>query len=362
VTNRILLLLFLVVLFVVTPSIAQANMGTPLMWSETFHLIFLNGFIGIFEAFVVARLFRVSANALLPVIMAANYFSMLAGCFIIPQISPRLERLIPGPAPLFKALTLLILLTFTTWSLSNFLEWPFFQFGLRRSGVGWRKSLCGSALAQTCSYAALIPFYLLVSPISVLTGADIQRDLSFVKSPNATVYFLDPGDGGVWTIRTDGTERKRIAVATSHDRNARLFISRSDISDHFDLCEVIDSNKKTTLIKYNITLTGPFLEDRRNDTWFNFGPADSFQNPERSKWKVWTGFWASEGLTVFSQKSRLYNLAFDTPFMSWLPRNATMLPMDQVVFQLGEQIVILDLPTKKLGFLTMGIGPCVVLK
>lgn len=47
------------------------------------------------------------------------------------------------------------------------------------------------------------------------------------------------------------------------------------------------------------------------------------------------------------------------PFLAWIARNATILPSDQVVYQLGNQIVILDLSTRKLAFLALGQGPVV---
>jgi hypothetical protein len=49
-----------------------------------------------------------------------------------------------------------------------------------------------------------------------------------------------------------------------------------------------------------------------------------------------------------------------TPFISWFMKNVTILPEDQVVFQMGEQIVLLDLNSRKIGFISKGIGPVVV--
>ena len=68
---------------------------------------------------------------------------------------------------------------------------------------------------------------------------------------------------------------------------------------------------------------------------------------------------------MIHRKTLAYGLAFDTPYRGWIARNATILPGNQVVFQLGEgarsQIMLLDMPTHKLGLITMGEGPALLL-
>ena len=63
----------------------------------------------------------------------------------------------------------------------------------------------------------------------------------------------------------------------------------------------------------------------------------------------------------------MYTLAFETPFEQWVCRNATVLPGNQVVFQLGQdrtdaQVVILDMEHRNLACLAIGQGPAVVME
>lgn len=51
----------------------------------------------------------------------------------------------------------------------------------------------------------------------------------------------------------------------------------------------------------------------------------------------------------------------ECPFVIWYSRNAVTLPHGQVVYQAGEQIVLLDLATRRIALLAIGQGPVVEL-
>lgn len=377
-------------LLLAVPTAARADAGTPLLWAGMLHLVVLNFFIGLLEASVLATLFhlpRLKTNA---AIIAANYFSMVAGLLVIRAAWTPLEHFLPGQASLYKGAALLCLLGLGSWMASVVLEWPFCAWTLRAGGQlpsqnSWRNSLRASVIAQTASYALLVPFYLLVSPISLYTQSRIQHSLAFVKPSGAVVYYINTQDGGIWRIRTDGTEKRKVLNAHVQDDNARLFLRPNAKSGLSDLGmveqESTDDNSPKYNMKYTMLLTNVgsggaptsnVRKDRERVTWGNFGqPVDL--RPERERaWTVWTDYWAGGGITVFYgrpseiwSKSRVYTLAFETPFEQWLCRSATVLPGNQVVFQLGQdrtdaQVVILDMEHRNLACLTMGQGPAVV--
>jgi len=377
-------------LFLAVPTAAQADAGTPLLWAGMLHLVVFNFFIGLLEASVLAKVFHLPKLKTNAAIIAANYFSMIVGLLIIRAAWTPLERLLPGQAPLYKGAALLLLLGLGSWMLSVVLEWPFCAWTLRtertpRSQNSWRTSLRASVIAQTASYALLVPFYLLVSPISLYTQSRIQHSLAFVKPSQAVVYYINTQDGGVWRIRMDGTEETKVLDAHVQDNNTRLFLRpnvKSGLSD-LGMAEQISSADSPTkyTTKYTMLLTGvgsgfvPMPNTRKGHervTWGNFGQPDDLRLGERG-WTVFTGYWAAEGITIFHGKSsdfwsnsRVYTLAFETPFEQWNCRNATVLPGNQVVFQLGQdrtdaQVVILDMEHRNLACLTMGQGPVVVL-
>lgn len=375
---------FLLTLFL-APIAAHADAGTPLMWAGMFHLAVLNFGVGVLEGTVLARLFRLPKVATQVAMVPANYLSAWTGFLLLRWLWTPLERVMPGQAPLFKAGPLLVLLVVASFLISVLLEWPFCAWAMRGTTGGWRLSLRASVIAQAASYALLIPFYLLVSPISLLTSAHIQPSLDFVRTPVATVFYIDPKGGDIWRIQTDGTAKAKVLKAGIHDPYARLFVRPHPKGCLFDLCEVRRSPgvyganqlQKTCLIP-NVGTGGALSSSaarggNEGDDWFNFGWPVDLRPEDKREWTVWTEFWANGGISMRRgpsddgwEKSKVYTLAFETPFEDWTCRDATVLPSNQVVFELGggkgnAQVVILDMATRKLGFLAMGQGPVVVM-
>jgi hypothetical protein len=55
-------------------------------------------------------------------------------------------------------------------------------------------------------------------------------------------------------------------------------------------------------------------------------------------------------------------LAFETPLLAWVSRCATVLPGEQVVYEVEGQVVLLDLGTRRMQFLARGSSPVVVIR
>jgi len=69
-----------------------------------------------------------------------------------------------------------------------------------------------------------------------------------------------------------------------------------------------------------------------------------------SPWSLHVGRWPWEGLQVSSRDIKgSYRVALDTPLLSWNARCATRLPADQVLFQMGPYLWVLDLEARPLG-------------
>jgi len=100
------------------------------------------------------------------------------------------------------------------------------------------------------------------------------------------------------------------------------------------------------------------VETEESGRWGSFS---RFLPEGRQKWEVITEYWAYQGLKARNKKAgELLRIAFDTPFIvSWQARHATMLTESLVVYQLGDQIVLLDLDKRKIGLITSGRGPIV---
>ncbi|HEY3266485.1 MAG TPA: hypothetical protein VGM37_06140 [Armatimonadota bacterium] len=336
---------------------ARADAGTPLIWAGFFHLLIGNALIGLFEAAVLKRRYRTDGDRWLCMI-PANYFSAWVGYLAFRWLDP--ERWL-GDRPLFAAPVALAMLFLAAYAATIILEWPFCWWiagpGTGRAAKAWRMSL----LAQTASYAILLPLCLLVSPVTVFTVGHVQRNLGFVKEPIATVYYIGD-DGNVWSVQTNGANRRKRAPAAIASDDARLaLVPAKRIAD---LCVVGETGKgKPRLVLSGVAAGGRSATGRTigGRSWFDFNTGRDFRPKAERTWTASTGFWASEGLTAGRADGSGYTLALDTPFLHWFCRSETTLPNGQTVFQLGPQIVILDLPTRRIGFLAKGRGPAVTI-
>ena len=357
----------------ISPSVVYANAGTPLMWAGAFHLLIGNALIGIGEAWVLNRLYRVPLRRTAGIMILANYFSCWLGMFLFDFLARRFDGIQFGGNPLYAGLWLTLAGAAASYLLTIVLEWPFCRWVLSKAVVVVRRpsALRASITVQTASYLLLALFYAGCSPISLYTQADIQQDLSFVRTPRAWVYYISPKDGDVWRIRADGTENERFQSEELVSRMARLFADRDAGENNWSLYAVDGSEEGgnrliTALCAGAVAPRRRPLYDVEPNSWWNFdhGGDQSYRQlipNESENWQASTPFWPYTGIVISKDEEDRYRLAMNTPLVSWFTRNEVRLPQDQVLYQIEDMIVILDMPSRKLGFLTFGRGPVVTL-
>ena len=82
--------------------------------------------------------------------------------------------------------------------------------------------------------------------------------------------------------------------------------------------------------------------------------ANYVDSSDAEKWHVWSDWWY--GLRVNGQKLSL-DLPYEKP---WYVNYATVLPGNRVVFQFGEQIVIMKMDTREIAMLALGECPITI--
>ncbi len=354
----------LVILVVATPVLA--NVGTPLMWVTGGHLLLGNALIGVFEGAILARLFKVRLRRAILIMIFANYVSMLPGWGIAELLAHWFETSQLRANPLADGWRAIVVSVAAAFLCTIVLEWPFCLWAIWKTGGRSIRALKSSAILQTASYAVLIPLYSTFSHISIYTEATIEPDLGFVRQPSAMIYYINPDDGDIWTIRADGRDKRRALSAGITERNAWLYVKPAPEADGYDLWCVPPLFPDRKLIEVVGRMAAP-RHDTEPDLWSNFGPyfgmADHLVvNPDCPvAWRAYAGFWSAEGIGIEKDKRWEYNLALDTPFVQWFCRNVVILPNDQALFQMKDMLLILDMPSRKLGFLTIGRGPVVVM-
>lgn len=359
----------LLIAFLAVPVVASANAGSPLMWATMLYMAFGNAVIGVIEGSLLSRLFRLNWQGSCLIMVAANYVSAIIGLYTIGQLSGALlnspmiaqplydvPKLLPVLVPILFAATVVIEYPFCLWALSR---------GKQHRARLWRKALIASLAAQVLSYGLLTPYYLMAVRTNLYTEVEIDRSLSFARTSRATVHFIGP-DGGVYRVNVDGSGRRKVLDTNIRSEESRLFLRKSSESDTYDLWVMgFSGHDDEKLLVEGFTNTAPAYQDTRfqrseeENTQMNFGPALEYPRGER-QWEVWTGYWEYQGLWASDLRTgESFSVALDVPYVPWEARNATILPEDIVVFQLGDQIVALDLNSRKIGLIALGRGPVV---
>jgi hypothetical protein len=361
-------ILFLLLL----PSLLLANAGTPLMWAEGLHLFIGNFFIGIGEGLILALLFKLNKLKTIGILIAANYFSAwVGGLFLRGEIVKTL------PVNIHNAWKIIWLMVAVTYVITLILEFPFVVMAFRKNPKWFSKSIKGSLVIQSISYILLFGWYSLASGVTLYTNTKIV-DLSSLSLPeNVVLYYISKSDGNVYMRSLNKNDASKIYDLNSQNFNDNLFVQPSvDEPNCCDLFAYLDTERRNepnliviqkafipdTLAVYkNRRRTPPQYYER---AWFNFGDVPKLGSAKKSPWEFFTGYWPIEGLRGERKntKENIY-FALETPFIQWNIRNATHIPGDKVVFQLGDdQICIFDVDSRRVAFVTYGRGPIVTLK
>lgn len=355
-------------------QLVLANVGTPLVWASCAHLLIGNAVIGFGEGWLIWRLFKAPRrDAAIRAMIIANYFSMTVGYFGGMALLRYFEDDIDRTITVHNALAWQFVLFALAFVLTLLLEWPFCAIAIGPRAGRASVALRASLVAQSASYAVLVVLYSVVtsSVVGPFSGVHIDEPSRFANSRAAFIYYLSPDDGDVWRIHPDGSEREHVAAIAEKSCFARLCVQKADEDDAWDLClqpsSYSSAGRRVVRARF---ARNPGISASERDagrdaagmSLFHAGAADLRPLDQRT-WAVHTGFWPIEGLTAEqSGTSHVVHVAMETPFiMNWPTRYATILPGDQVVYQLGAQIMLLDLNQRKLGLITLGRGPVVVL-
>jgi len=345
------------------PSVAYANAGTALMWATIFHLFVGNALIGIFEGFVIAKLFRLKFSKSIGFFILANYFSAWTGIFVLGSgITGHLHL------DLYNIRMWLVIFVLVAYIFTIVIEWPFIALCFRGT-AGWlRNSIWSTILAQTLSYLLLIGWYWMSSGTSLLINTNIVQPSEMRLPEKVLVYYISSKDGNVYLRHLSKEDDQKVFTLNSSNKNDRLFARASENdsqqSEIVARLETRDRRKPSFIVVQSSLPDIVVREKGGRDTQFNFGNIPLLDASESNAWEVSTRFWAAEGLHGINRITReKFHFSLETPFASWSVRNAVLLPDHKVLFQLGEnQICLLELDTHRIALITKGRGPLSVME
>ncbi len=349
------------ILLVCIPITARADAGTPLMWAAMAHLVIGNFFFGMFEAVILVRVFKLKAAGCMIAMIAANYFSAWGGgMFLSSEITKSL------PLNLYNAWHWLWAMVAFTFLMTLVLEWPFVFFCFRKEPNRFKRSLWGNLLVNSISYILLFSWYWMASGTTLYTKMKIVQPSEMTFPKQGLVYFISETNGTICRLDLGSHRIENVCDLKRGDADDRLFVKASVLDTN--TWDILDSSKKILVIS-NLQVTAIQSWRDTNDpknvngTWFNFGEVPKLGTDASNDWRFETGFWPIEGFHGNnSMTGETIFFSLETPFVAWVVRNATQLPDDFVVFQLGDnQICLFQPQSKKIALLTKGHGPVVVI-
>jgi hypothetical protein len=366
-----------------TPAIAHADAGTALMWAEGLHLTVGNALIGVFEALILGRLYGVGRWRAIGLMILANYASAWLGVAILAVGSSRLEHALQHLAatPLAALLPMLLVLGIASYLSTILVEWPFVALAMRGRERLAVRSLKASAIVQTASYALLALWFGFFSSAGLVTQVRVDQAVAKANQ-EVEVYFVGPSEDAVYRTAPGGTPQ-RIAALPEGNEPAYLFLKKATDVAYWDLWAARPNrNQESADDRSSLVLPGFARRtmirgapqgsppDRncsgagcRDTPWRDPRP-DLRQSPGQSGWtarlpNAWD--WAAKGMPVSNTLTgESYRVAFETPFAAWRMSTATLLPHDQVLFELRSdppQVVLLDMPSRRIGVVAIGSSP-----
>jgi hypothetical protein len=344
----------------VLPITVLADAGTPLVWAGLAHLLVGNFAIGIGEGLLIAWLFKTDRNKTTSLSVLANYFSAFCGMFFVSWLAA--DKVRPN---LYQAPCVLISAAVATYLLSIILEWPFIAVCFKKRVNWFSSSWKASFIAQTASYALLVPYYLTYSNISLFTLTHLDASYSQWADKKAVIFYISNSDNHVYRIDLSGTQPQLASTVTIAEKRSKLFLKEAADGNKYDLYAVefgFDLDRQTKILE-NVwaKASAPvcdIYQSYQSAREHVRGPIPDLRPENEKNWTVSTQFNAIDGLTFENTNTgKRFRLALETIFFGWGLRCATILPGDQIVFEAGDQVCILDRPTMKLAAVANGRGP-----
>jgi hypothetical protein len=349
-------------------SLILANSLSPVMWRTLGLLLVGNVVIGLLEGLLLAGILRSRVVPTTLLAIAANYLSTWAGFFVILPVEAQptlVQRLFEQP--IAHPLAVIWVSFGVALTVSILVEWPFAKLA---TGATAPRSLLAVAAVNLGSYCFLL------GPVFLDANVTVGRDTRLVDARSivlpdlasrATLYFLDASDGSLVRMRLDGSERTMVLELGATGTHDVLTCLPPTETGHDSWELRVDRRHGSEAIVMKLAegrcaafLSRPDLPFAVRGGWMlgAVGVADLRPAGDRG-WVVEPE--SNQGISVRSSDSKVrYTLCVDTPLGSWWGRSVTMLPEQLAVFELGQQICVLSIPTREVATLARGRGPVVV--
>ncbi|MFC1746647.1 hypothetical protein ACFL35_21830 [Candidatus Riflebacteria bacterium] len=347
VLNALFLFLFL--------SIAEGNMGGPLVTFVEIHLVFMNLLIAFIEALPFYFIFSVNFWGCLFYFLLANYFSLLPGIVIFPLIEKAF------PVDIFN----FWYFHYGTWLFAFvatlILEFPIVYFYLiKRNKKDLRQVLFFFILVNLVTGGALFGFYQQSSSFLLFKNTSITKDKSMAKKIKGEIFFIGENRKEVFKSSV-GLDKKESIYKIRPDSNIKeIMLGYSLEEDLIPRCLGIKSGdgKIVHVSPGNFKVDGEKKQLDYSNYYFPWKlPLQDLRGASRT-WDVRVSRIPHRGIRLsHKKKSDSFILNLETPFIRWRPESVTIFPGEKLIFQLNNQILLFDIEKRKLLPLCRGYNP-----
>jgi hypothetical protein len=334
-----------------------ANVIEPILFATVTHLVVGNFLIAWAESAVARRWLAVPAGRMYGHALLANTCSATVGAFLLFLVTLQAAPVLLGDEPLRNVRRLTVFIVVAAFVLSVLMEWPFFHAAAPPGrATTRRRSLLACTAAQATSYLLLLPFYAALST-NTLGGWQVTEARDLAPHPGATLLYVSPADHGLYAMPLAGGPTTRLLPLGQGGDSRSDYVKLVKDTDgrHVQLSRRGRDEAQQQLGQF----AGSPAAVHRYDDDLTGGDANNPTDlrPERErKHRFYASPHTSRGLR---HRERL--LAVDLLFFGWTSRCPTILPGDQVVFQWGDQIILADVPGRRLAVLAHGRSPAVAL-
>jgi hypothetical protein len=354
------------------PLSLLADAGTPMMIVGFFHLTVGNFFIGLFEAIIVRLVFKVKSAWLFPCVIIANYASFIAGVVFLNFTTDRIVRAVGGELPIYSLNRIFAVLIVTTFIVTIIVEWPFYWLGTRSKKYGLWKSFLANVVANTASYWLLAGLYYGGASTPEHWGMHLVPASQITEYPKARIVYLSPDGANVLELHVGETIPTHLFSVSNPAQGDALGIVRLEAIGQWQL-----KLKKPDAWSDEPAITVGRIAARRATTrpiysdgssyqdweWYGGMFVADLQNSAKPKWNVFIEPGVYPQVIIDSNppgKEHVISL-LEMPFTQWYLCSPTLLPNDELVFALGQQIMVADLDRGIVAAVAAGHSPVVVL-
>jgi len=355
---------------------ANAAAGTALEWARIGHLVLFSGVLAVLEAGLLERLFPANRRRTLPLLLVGNYLAGWLALHFLGHVPAE-----GGSLTLQTAWTWFWGAIFLSFLLGLLVEWGFVYLALLPGPRRLEQSFLGTLAVQLLAFLVLAIYYVGPAHFSLYTHADQVRLNDLDPPAEAVAFYYSPREGRVCRTQLVRVTAEPVSDWHSSRSEVRLlwrphpkktgrwdlvaFLPPGEGGQSGEVVEIL------TGLHGRATLAAGQLRQTRFNRAPSFGhagvPRGMFAVPsvpdEASRnWRAFLHFWPGEGLLVrATDESRHYRLAFATPFGTLGFSHGTHLPGDLVLCQVGTEIALVDLETRRVARLVDGVSPVVLL-